>query len=155
MTFFAGNAAGSGLAGAICETMPCAERLRHVSTGGEAGIYAMRLAWALRERCGRHGIVPILDAVVTGFRFARGGARQRCGAPPDLCMPGTIVGGGLPLAAFAGRAAIIARSDRALVRVRCCPDVPAADGEKARRSTRFLPGRGSSGPVAGSTPISR
>lgn len=50
MTFFANNAAGIELAEAICEAVPCAEQLRYVSTGGEADMYAMRLARAFTGR---------------------------------------------------------------------------------------------------------
>jgi glutamate-1-semialdehyde 2,1-aminomutase len=50
MTFFANNAAGIELAEVICRAVPCAERLRYVSTGGEADMYAMRLARAFTGR---------------------------------------------------------------------------------------------------------
>ncbi|MEM6906514.1 MAG: aminotransferase class III-fold pyridoxal phosphate-dependent enzyme, partial [Pseudomonadota bacterium] len=50
MTFFANNARGIELAEVICEAMPAAERLRYVSTGGEADMYAMRLARAFTGR---------------------------------------------------------------------------------------------------------
>jgi glutamate-1-semialdehyde 2,1-aminomutase len=58
----------------------------------------------LRERCTRHGAVLIFDEVMSGFRVARGGAAERYGVTPDLVTLGKIVGGGLPLAAFGGRA---------------------------------------------------
>ncbi|GIS11579.1 MAG: hypothetical protein CM15mP115_07300 [Alphaproteobacteria bacterium] len=54
MTFFANNAAGLELAEAICDAVPCAEQLRYVSTGGEADMYAMRLA---RAHTGRSKIM--------------------------------------------------------------------------------------------------
>jgi glutamate-1-semialdehyde 2,1-aminomutase len=47
--------------------------------------------------------------VITGFRVARGGAQERFGVVPDLTILGKIVGGGLPLAAFGGRAEIMSR----------------------------------------------
>ncbi len=47
--------------------------------------------------------------MITGFRVARGGAQARFGVRPDLTMLGKIVGGGLPLAAFGGRADVMAR----------------------------------------------
>jgi glutamate-1-semialdehyde aminotransferase len=50
MTFFANNAAGIELAEEICRAVPCAEQLRYVSTGGEADMYAMRLARAFTGR---------------------------------------------------------------------------------------------------------
>ena len=58
----------------------------------------------LRERCTRHGAVLIFDEVMSGFRVARGGAAERYGVTPDLVTLGKIVGGGVPLAAFGGRA---------------------------------------------------
>jgi glutamate-1-semialdehyde 2,1-aminomutase len=70
---------------------------------------------ALRDICTRHGLVLIFDEVVTGFRFAYGGAQAYYGVTPDLCTLGKIIGGGFPLAAVAGRADIMAHFDRALV----------------------------------------
>lgn len=70
---------------------------------------------ALREVTARFGIPLIFDEVVTGFRFAFGGAQQYYGVTPDLCTLGKIIGGGFPLAAIAGRADIMAHFDRALV----------------------------------------
>jgi glutamate-1-semialdehyde 2,1-aminomutase len=58
----------------------------------------------LRERCTRHGAVLIFDEVMSGFRVARGGAAERYGVTPDLVTLGKVVGGGVPLAAFGGRA---------------------------------------------------
>jgi len=53
-----------------------------------------------------------LDEVVTGFRFAYGGAQEYYGVVPDLCTLGKVIGGGFPLAAIAGRADIMAHFDR-------------------------------------------
>ncbi|MEM9846030.1 MAG: aminotransferase class III-fold pyridoxal phosphate-dependent enzyme, partial [Pseudomonadota bacterium] len=208
-TFFANNARGIELAEVICDAMPCAEQLRYVSTGGEADMYAMRLARAftgrdkivkfeggyhgmsaeaqmslapetrvnfpqavpdsagipesvradmliapfndpdyirsllaehgsevaailveplqrivppeagflrvLRDEADRHGIVLIFDEVVTGFRFAWGGAQEHYGVTPDLCTLGKVIGGGFPLAALAGRSDIMAHFDKASV----------------------------------------
>jgi len=69
----------------------------------------------LRDLCTRHGLVLIFDEVVTGFRFAYGGAQAHYGVTPDLCSLGKIIGGGFPLAAIAGRADIMAHFDRAKV----------------------------------------
>jgi glutamate-1-semialdehyde 2,1-aminomutase len=209
MTFFANNAAGIELAEEICRAVPCAEQVRYVSTGGEADMYAMRLAraftgrdkivkfeggyhgmsaeaqmslapdrpcqfsagragfgghsrgrarrgcwsrpstmprWpladfracrpdrrhhrraaaaadpagpgfleALRTECDKHGIVLIFDEIVTGFRFAYGGAQELYGVTPDICTLGKIIGGGFALAAIAGRADIMAHFDKAKV----------------------------------------
>lgn len=70
---------------------------------------------ALREVTARFGIPLIFDEVVTGFRFAYGGAQSYYGVTPDICTLGKIIGGGFPLAAIAGRADIMAHFDRALV----------------------------------------
>jgi glutamate-1-semialdehyde 2,1-aminomutase len=206
MTFFANNALGIELAEEICEAVPCAEQLRYVSTGGEADMYAMRLAraftgrekilkfeggyhgmsaeaqmslaptklvnypqavpdsagipeavrdsvWAapfndieflrsfmnehgkdiagiiveplqriippepgflqaVREECDNHGVVLIFDEVVTGFRFAYGGAQELYGVTPDLTTLGKVIGGGFPLAAIVGRKDIMAHFDK-------------------------------------------
>ncbi|WP_420412175.1 aspartate aminotransferase family protein [Roseibium sp.] len=209
MTFFTNNAAGIELAEALVEAMACAEQVRYVSTGGEADMYAMRLARAftgkdkilkfeggyhgmsgealmslspktlvnfpqavpdsagipesvrdnmliapfndadfvtslveeyageiaciiveplqrlippapgflqtLRDLATKHEIVLIFDEVVTGFRFAYGGAQEYYGVVPDLCTLGKIIGGGFPLAAIAGRSEIMAHFDKAIV----------------------------------------
>lgn len=209
LTFFANNVHGVALAEAICEAVACADQLRYVSTGGEADMYAMRLARAftgrnkilkfeggyhgmsaealmslaptrmqnfprpvpdsagipesvednmliapfndadfaaslideyaddiaaviveplqrlippvpgflesLRAKTEQHGIVLIFDEVVTGFRLAYGGAQEKYGVVPDLCTLGKIIGGGLPLAAIAGRQDIMAHFDKSLV----------------------------------------
>ena len=67
---------------------------------------------ALRRVTAEHGIPLIFDEVVTGFRFAYGGAQEYYGVTPDLCTLGKIVGGGFALAAVAGRADIMAHFDR-------------------------------------------
>ncbi len=206
LTFFANNAAGIELAEQICDAMACGEQVRYVTSGGEADMYAMRLAraftgrdkimkfeggyhgmsaeaqmslapdkltnfpvavpdsagipqgvrdemlvapfndiefarsliaehgheiagiiveplqrvippapgflQALREECDRHGIVLVFDEIVTGFRFAYGGAQELYGVTPDVCTLGKIIGGGFPLAAIAGKADIMAHFDR-------------------------------------------
>ena len=209
MTFFANNAPAVELAEAIIHPVPCAEQLRYVSSGGEADMYAMRLARAftgrdkilkfeggyhgmcaeaqmslapakrvnfplavpdsagipdsvradmliapfndpeyirsllaeqgdqvagiiveplqriippapgfldvLRQEADRYGIVLIFDEVVTGFRFAYGGAQELYGVTPDICTLGKIIGGGFPLAAIVGRADIMAHFDKGQV----------------------------------------
>jgi glutamate-1-semialdehyde 2,1-aminomutase len=70
---------------------------------------------ALRDACTEHGIPLIFDEVVTGFRFAYGGAQEFYGVTPDLCTLGKIIGGGFPLAAIAGREDIMAQFDRGKV----------------------------------------
>lgn len=209
MTFFANNDRGIELAEEICKAVPCAEQVRYVCTGGEADMYAMRLARAatgrekimkfeggyhgmcaeaqmslapsrlvnfpqavpdsagipasvrdemliapfndidfarsliaehgkdiagiiveplqrlippapgfleaLREECDKHGIVLIFDEVVTGFRFAYGGAQELYGVTPDICTLGKIIGGGFPLAAIAGKENVMDHFDKAKV----------------------------------------
>jgi glutamate-1-semialdehyde 2,1-aminomutase len=58
----------------------------------------------LRVLCDRHGALLVFDEVMTGFRVARGGAAERYGVRPDLVTLGKVIGGGLPVAAFGGRA---------------------------------------------------
>ncbi len=209
MTFFANNARAIELAEEICSAVPCADQVRYVSSGGEADMYAIRLARAftgrdkivkfeggyhgmsaeaqmslapsrmvnfpqavpdsagipervraemliapfndpdyirsllaehgdqvagiiveplqriippepgflqlLREEADKYGIVLIFDEVVTGFRFAYGGAQELYGVTPDVATLGKIIGGGFPLAAIAGRADIMAHFDKAAV----------------------------------------
>lgn len=208
-TFFANNEPGIRLAAAIVDAVACAEKVRFVSTGSEADLYAMRLARAYKKRDkilkfegGYHGmsdyglmslapkrssnfprpipdsagipksvgeevlvapfndletvaslirehkaeiaaiiveplqrlippkpgfleglrkitqengILLIFDEVVTGFRFAYGGAQEFYGVVPDVCTLGKVIGGGFPLAAIAGRADIMAHFDKAAV----------------------------------------
>ncbi len=208
-TFFAENEHGIRLAAEIVEAVPCAEKVRFVSSGTEADAYAMRVARAFRGRDkilkfegGYHGMsdyslmslapkrpgnfpqpVPdspgipqslrsevliapfndpdtaasliaehrdelggvivepfqrllapkpgflqalrevtakyeiplIFDEVVTGFRFAWGGAQEYFGVVPDLCTLGKIIGGGFPLAAVAGREDMLSLFDRGKV----------------------------------------
>jgi glutamate-1-semialdehyde 2,1-aminomutase len=64
---------------------------------------------ALRALCDASGALLVFDEVITGFRVARGGAQERYGVLPDLTILGKIVGGGLPAAAFGGRAEIMER----------------------------------------------
>jgi len=63
----------------------------------------------LRELCTRHGIVLIFDEVISGFRASAGGAQALYGIRPDLTCLGKIIGGGLPVGAYGGRAEIMAR----------------------------------------------
>lgn len=58
----------------------------------------------LRALCDEHGSVLIFDEVMTGFRVALGGAQARYGVPPDLTTLGKVIGGGMPVGAFGGRA---------------------------------------------------
>lgn len=57
----------------------------------------------LRAACDRAGALLVFDEVITGFRLSRGGAAELTGVRPDLWTFGKVIGGGLPLAAFAGR----------------------------------------------------
>ncbi len=62
---------------------------------------------ALRAQCSKHGAVLIFDEVMTGFRVALGGAQALYGITPDLTTLGKVIGGGLPVGAFGGRADIM------------------------------------------------
>ncbi len=63
---------------------------------------------ALRSACDQYGSILIFDEVMTGFRVAKGGAQELFDLRPDLTTLGKIVGGGMPAAAFGGRADIMA-----------------------------------------------
>lgn len=209
MTFFANNTKGIELAEEIVRAVPCAEQVRFVSSGGEADMYAIRLArafmgrekiikceggyhgmsaeaqmslapsrvanfpqaipdsagipkavaedvlvapfndidymrslldeyegqvaaimveplqrvvpplpgylQALRDECDKRGILLIFDEIVTGFRFAYGGAQELYGVTPDIATLGKIIGGGFPLAATVARAEIMAHFDKSKV----------------------------------------
>src|SRR6266576_613280 len=58
----------------------------------------------LREECTRHDALLIFDEVMTGFRVARGGAQEIYGIKPDITALGKVIGGGLPVGAFGGKA---------------------------------------------------
>ncbi|MFY9573024.1 MAG: glutamate-1-semialdehyde 2,1-aminomutase [Blastocatellia bacterium] len=64
---------------------------------------------AVRELTSRHGALLIFDEVITGFRVAYGGAQELYGVKPDLTCLGKIIGGGLPVGAFGGRAEVMDR----------------------------------------------
>ena len=74
-----------------------------------AGLYfpEEKFLSVVREECTNNGAVLIFDEVITGFRAARGGAQQIYGLKPDLTALGKIIGGGLPVGAFGGRAEIM------------------------------------------------
>lgn len=61
----------------------------------------------MRDLCTQHGSVLIFDEVMTGFRTALGGAQSVYGVMPDLTTLGKVIGGGLPVGAFGGRADIM------------------------------------------------
>lgn len=61
----------------------------------------------LREQCSAHGAVLIFDEVMTGFRVGLGGAQAHFGITPDLTTFGKIIGAGLPVGAFGGKAEIM------------------------------------------------
>ncbi len=62
----------------------------------------------LRELCNREGILLLFDEVMTGFRLAKGGAQEALGINADMVMFGKVIGGGLPVGAFAARSEIMA-----------------------------------------------
>jgi glutamate-1-semialdehyde 2,1-aminomutase len=64
---------------------------------------------ALRSLTAKHGALLIFDEVMTGFRLALGGAQQRFGIKPDLTTLGKIIGAGLPMAAYGGRADVMSK----------------------------------------------
>ena len=86
------------IAGIIVEPVP-----------GNAGLYLPKPGYLefLREITAAHGALLIFDEVMTGFRLAKGGAQERFGITPDLSTFGKVIGGGLPVGAFGGRAEIM------------------------------------------------
>jgi glutamate-1-semialdehyde 2,1-aminomutase len=87
-----------GIAGIIVEPVP-----------GNAGLYLPKPGYLefLRRITKENDSLLIFDEVMTGFRLARGGAQERFGITPDLTCFGKIIGGGLPVGAFGGRAEIM------------------------------------------------
>jgi glutamate-1-semialdehyde 2,1-aminomutase len=86
------------IAGIIIEPVP-----------GNAGLYLPKPGYLefLSEITKAHGALLIFDEVMTGFRLARGGAQERFNIRPDLSTFGKVIGGGLPVGAFGGRAEIM------------------------------------------------
>lgn len=86
------------IAGIIIEPVP-----------GNAGLYLPRPGYLefLRKITEENGALLIFDEVMTGFRLAKGGAQELFGITPDLSCFGKVIGGGLPVGAFGGRAEIM------------------------------------------------
>jgi glutamate-1-semialdehyde 2,1-aminomutase len=75
------------------------------------GLLPQRREFLATLRCltSEHGALLIFDEVISGFRLARGGAAERLGLTPDLATFGKVIGGGMPVGAFGGARAIMAR----------------------------------------------
>jgi glutamate-1-semialdehyde 2,1-aminomutase len=86
------------IAGIILEPVP-----------GNAGLYLPRPGYLefLRGITSAKGTLLVFDEVMTGFRLAKGGAQEIYGIKPDLSCFGKVIGGGLPVGAFGGRAEIM------------------------------------------------
>jgi glutamate-1-semialdehyde 2,1-aminomutase len=86
------------IAGIIIEPVP-----------GNAGLYLPKPGYLefLSQITRANGALLIFDEVMTGFRLAKGGAQERYGITPDLSCFGKVIGGGLPVGAFGGRAEIM------------------------------------------------
>jgi glutamate-1-semialdehyde 2,1-aminomutase len=89
---------GSEIACVILEPVPA-----------NAGLYLPEPGYleAIQTLCREHGALLIFDEVMTGFRLAPGGAQEIYGITPDLTTLGKVIGGGLPVGAFGGRADIM------------------------------------------------
>ncbi len=89
---------GSEIACVILEPVPA-----------NAGLYLPEPGYleAIQKLCREHGALLIFDEVMTGFRLAPGGAQEIYGITPDLTTLGKVIGGGLPVGAFGGRAEIM------------------------------------------------
>jgi glutamate-1-semialdehyde 2,1-aminomutase len=91
---------GDRIAAVILEPVPA-----------NAGLYLPKPGFLdlLRHSCSQFGALLIFDEVMTGFRLARGGYQELCGVRPDLTAMGKVIGGGLPVGAFGGRADVMDR----------------------------------------------
>jgi glutamate-1-semialdehyde 2,1-aminomutase len=89
---------GDQIAAVIVEAVPA-----------NAGLFLPKSGYyeKLRSECDRYGALLIFDEVMTGFRVARGGYQAMAGIAPDLTAMGKVIGGGLPIGAFGGRADIM------------------------------------------------
>lgn len=89
---------GAEIAAIILEPVPA-----------NAGLYLPKPGYleGLRRICDQYGTLLIFDEVMTGFRLAAGGAQEIFGIVPDLTALGKVIGGGLPVGAFGGRADIM------------------------------------------------
>jgi len=89
---------GAEIAAVILEPVPA-----------NAGLYLPKPGYLelLRRLCSEHDALLIFDEVMTGFRLAPGGAQELYGITPDLTAMGKVIGGGLPVGAFGGRADIM------------------------------------------------
>lgn len=89
---------GEEIAGVIVESYPA-----------NCGLILPREGYLrqMRDLCARHGALLIFDEVMTGFRLAPGGVQEIEGIRPDLTAMGKVIGGGLPVGAFGGRADIM------------------------------------------------
>jgi glutamate-1-semialdehyde 2,1-aminomutase len=78
---------------------------------GNMGVVPPKPGWlqAIRDLTTRYGVILILDEVMTGFRVAAGGAQALFGVTPDLSCFGKVIGGGLPVGAYGGRADLMDR----------------------------------------------
>ena len=94
---------GDNLACLILEPM--------LGAGGAIAATSEYLSLA-RELCTKHGALLILDEMITGFRFQPGGLGALYGVTPDLAIYGKALGGGMPVAAVAGRAEVMAEAGR-------------------------------------------
>jgi glutamate-1-semialdehyde 2,1-aminomutase len=94
------EAQGARIAAVIIEPVPA-----------NHGLLPQRQAFLARLRAltRAHGALLIFDEVISGFRLARGGAAERLGITPDLATFGKVIGGGLPVGAFAGPRTVMSR----------------------------------------------
>jgi glutamate-1-semialdehyde 2,1-aminomutase len=105
---------------AVYNDVASVEKLFHENSGEIAAVFIEPVAGnmgcvppaegflaKLRELCTERGILLIFDEVMCGFRVARGGAQELYGVTPDLTTFGKIIGGGLPVGAYGGRAEIM------------------------------------------------
>jgi glutamate-1-semialdehyde 2,1-aminomutase len=104
--------------GAVADTLEQRDDIAAVILEGSGASWGMvplppDFLAGLRATTTEHGVLLILDEVITGFRWSRGGAQARFGVTPDLCVLAKIVAGGLPGGAVAGRREIMDQLDPA------------------------------------------
>ena len=101
----------AGLAAAFAEHAAQIAAVIVEPVAGNMNLVTPRLQFlqALRELCTRHGAVLIFDEVMTGFRVGPRGAQGLYGITPDLTTLGKVIGGGMPVGAFGGRAEIMGK----------------------------------------------
>ena len=105
---FERNAAGKRIAGEASESI-AAVIVEPVAGNMGCVLPERGFLERLRALCSEHRALLIFDEVMMGFRVARGGYQEICGVVPDIVTLGKVIGGGLPIGAYGGRADVMSR----------------------------------------------